>query len=151
MQSVHTRGSEAYDCRCPYSSEYGCTYVSMQYRICISESLCEIVGVNLTHSYQRNSLPMEREELAACTIKSLVRASVKQSLQNAVLCNTKMRQFIKRNKIQLMNLTCLDEDGVLVVPTKEQVLYMYIVSYACRVLEFMYMYKYVHNSAIWPW
>ena len=76
--------------------------------------------------------------------------SVKQSLQNAVLCNTKMRQFIKRNKIQLMNLTCLDEDGVLVVPTKEQVLY--IVSYACRVLEFnMYMYKYVHNSAVWPW
>ena len=28
MQSVHTRGPEAYDCRCPYSSEYGCTYVS---------------------------------------------------------------------------------------------------------------------------
>ena len=49
--------------------------------------------------------------------------SVKQSLQNPVSCNTKMRQFIKRNKIQLMNLTCLDAEGVLVVPTTLQVLY----------------------------
>ena len=30
----------------------------------------------------------------------------------------KVRQFIKRNKIQLMNLTRLDTEGVLVVPTK---------------------------------
>ena len=51
-------------------------------------------------------------------------SSVKQSLQNPVLCNTKCdSRFVKRNKIQLMNLTCLDAEGVLVVPTKEQVLY----------------------------
>ena len=45
--------------------------------------------------------------------------SVKQSLQKSCF----VPQLIKRNKIQLMNLTCLDAEGVLVVPTKEQVLY----------------------------
>ena len=34
---------------------------------------------------------------------------------------------VHKEFIQLINLTCLDEDGVLVVPTKEQVLYSSIV------------------------
>ena len=105
------------------------------------------VSLNLTHSYQRNSLPMEREELAACTIQPSV--GVYKTISSK--CCFVQHKDATVYKIQLMNLTCLDEDGVLVnvVPTKELVLY--IVSYACRVLEFMYMYKYVHHSAVWPW
>ena len=108
--------------------------------------MAEIVGVSESEfdAFLTEKFPPNGKRGTSGVYYSAFGESVKQSLQNAVLCNTNMRQFIKRNKIQLMNLTCLDEDGVLVVPTKEQVLY--IVSYACRVLEFMFMYKYV-----WPW
>ena len=108
--------------------------------------MAEIFGVSESEfdAFLTEKFPPNERRGTSGVYYSAFGESVKQSLQNAVLCNTKMRQFIKRNKIQLMNLTCLDEDGVLVVPTKEQVLY--IVSYACRVLEFMFMYKYV-----WAW
>ena len=61
------------------------------------------VSLNFTHSYQRNSLPIERGELGACYVSAFgesIKQSTAVSLQSPVVCNTEMRQFIKRNKIQ---------------------------------------------------
>ena len=69
------------------------------------------VSLNFTHSYQRGT---------SGVYYSAFGESVKQSLQNPVLCNIKMRLIIKRNKIQLLNLTCLDAEGVLVVPPRSR-------------------------------
>ena len=82
------------------------------------------VSLHFTHFYQRTN----GKRGDSCVYYSAFGESVNSSLQNLALCNTKMRQFVKRNKIQLMHLMCLDAEGVLVVPAKKQVTGLIILS-----------------------
>ena len=90
----------------------------------------EIVGVSESalHAFLSDKFPPNGKRGDSCVYYSTFGESVKSSLLNLALCNTKMRQFVKRNKIQLMHLMCLDAEAVLVVPAKKQVTGLIILS-----------------------
>ena len=84
--------------------------------------VAEIVGVSESEFdaiLSEKFPPNGKRGTAACTIQPLVRV-YKTISSISCIVQHKVRQFII---IQLMSLTCLDAEGVLVVSTKEQVLY----------------------------
>ena len=83
--------------------------------------VAEIVGVSESEfdAILSEKFPPNGKRGTSGVYYSAFGESVKQSLQKSCFVQHKVRQLIKRNKIQLMNLTCLDAEGVL-VPTKEQ-------------------------------